>query len=222
MIYTPINHHRFYSKQGFTLVELIIAIGFFGMISALLMHNLLMVYRTRSVIQSQKQASTELTVLLNHSLAGLIRSGFAIDYHQTKANILSGETQGVQPQVDELVVFTDRAETQFFKVYRQPYQADGDQFDTAQLMLQFNEGEPIALHSSQTVIESFDVVVPSSPIETQDHDLQPYVQLYVRARPRKTEGESFSNVQEDVARFSPMAYRTAFSLRNVQASAYKN
>lgn len=209
------------NSKGFTLVELIIAIGFFGLISALLMYNLLMVYRTRGVIQAQKQAGTEMTVLLNHSLAGLIRSGFAIDYKQTKAEVINSETEGMQNQVDELVVFTDRAETQFFKVYRQDYQAEGDMADTAQLMLQFNNSEPIALHSSQMVVEAFDISVPPPPLETGDHDLQPYVQLYVRARPRKNDGESLANVREDVARFSPMAYRTTFSLRNTQQSQYK-
>lgn len=218
-----IRHHwQKQSEPGFTLVELIIAIGFFGLMAALLMFNLLRVYRTRAVIQSQKQAGTELTILLNNSLAGLIRSGFAIDYNQTQAEVLVGESEGMQPQVDKLVVLTDRAETQFFKVYRNPYQADGDQFDTAQLMLQFNEDEPISLHSTETVIEAFDITIPPNPVETQNPDLQPYVQLYVRARPRKTEGESLSNIQDDVARFSPMAYRTLFGLRNVQPSAYRN
>src|SRR5690606_10357559 len=124
-------------------------------------------------------------------------------------------------QTDQLTVFTDRAETQSFTLYRQPYQEQGEEADHALLMLQFNDDSPIPLHSPHIVIEAFDLTVPPSPIETGDPDLQPYVQLYLRARPQKKQGESWQVIQEDPARFSPVAFKTTFSLRNVQASQYK-
>src|SRR5690606_31008168 len=147
-----------------------------------------MVYRTKAVIQAQKQVGMEMTALLNHSVAGLIRSGFAIDYQNTQSEAASAEIQGVQVQTDQLTVFTDRAETQSFTLYRQPYQEQGEEADHALLMLQFNDDSPIPLHSPHIVIEAFDLTVPPSPIETGDPDLQPYVQLYLRARPQKKQG----------------------------------
>ncbi len=210
-------------RKGFTLVELILAIGFFGLISALLMGSLLSVYRVKAAISAQKSLNFEASAVLNSALAGLIRSGFAIDYGQSQSQILTGESEGLQAQSDRLSVFTDRAETQSFTVYREPHQDDGEVPDSAGLVLEFSGGKKIPLHSSDIVVEAFDIELPPAPWEPgADPDLQPYVWVYLRARPRKAEGQSLDQAQQDLASFAPTAYRTLFSLRNTRPSQQKH
>ena len=210
------------SIRGFTLIELIIVIGFFGFISALLMQNLLSVYKFKEIIRYYKDLNFETSAVLSNGIPGLIRSGFAIDYADTKENVSVQPTEGLQADTDTLSVYTDRAETQYFTIYREPYQSGGENGDIARLMIKFSNGESFPLHSSETVIEDFDIDVPNDPRVDGDPDIQPYVNIYVRARHRYPFGEVAD--ENDLMAYQTIraSYRTTITLRNTQPSSYKN
>jgi len=208
-------------KAGFTLIELIIVLGFFAFISALLMQNIFSIYRFKEVIRYKKDVNFEASGVLNNGIAGLIRSGFSINYANTKANIISEQTEGFQSSVDQISIFSDRAETQYFTIYREPYRSTGDNSDTARLMLKFGDEEAFPLHTSEIVIEDFDVRVPENPMPAGDRDLHPYVSLYVRARHRYPFGEVIEKENLLPHQNIKASYKTTYTLRNTVPSSYK-
>ena len=207
--------------KGFTMIELIIVIGLFGIISAILMNNLLSVYYFRDIIRDKKDLNFEASSILNNGIPGLIRSGFAINYNQSDTKNIQGETEGVQNEVDRISIFTDRAETRYFTLYREPYTIAGDNADTAPLYISFSNGESFPLHTSEVVVEDFDVEIPEDPRVSGDRDIQPYVRIYLRLRKRyPLEGMADKNTLEakDVIRAS---YQTTIALRNSNAASNK-
>ncbi|MBN1258618.1 type II secretion system protein, partial [Candidatus Peregrinibacteria bacterium] len=178
---------------GFTLIELIISIGMFAFITAILMRNLFLVYHFKEAIRYKKDINFEASSVLSGAVAGLVRSGFSINYEKTEAG-KSGSLEklqeneeiegGMRTEVDSLSVYTDRLDRQYFTLYREPYVADGDTGDTARLMIEFGNGEKYPLHSSETVVEDFDVKVPEKPAANAGFDVQPYVDIYLRVRHR--------------------------------------
>jgi len=207
---------------GFTLMELIIVIGFFAFISAIIMQNLFAVYHFKEVIRYKKDINFEASSVLNNGIAGLIRSGFAINYSETETENSVEQTDGMKAETDKISIFTDRAETQYFTIYRAPYSEAGEyDGDTAQLMVRFSNGETFPLHSSETVVEDFDVIVPSDPRGTGDSDLQPYVTLYLRVRHRYPFGELVAEETQMAYKNVRASYRTTLTLRNTVPSSYK-
>lgn len=208
--------------KGFTLIELIIVIGFFAFISAILMQNIFSVYHFKELIRYKKDINFEASGALSNGIAGLIRSGFAINYDQTESSNSVQPTEGMQNQTDQLSVYTDRAETQYFTIYRTPYKNSGEDSDTAQLMVKFSNGDEFPLNSSETVVEDFDIEVPADPRTTGDRDLQPYVTLYLRVRHRYPFGEIVSESDLEAYQKARASYRTTITLRNTVPSSYKN
>jgi type II secretory pathway pseudopilin PulG len=207
---------------GFTLIELVIVIGFFAFISAILMQNIFSVYHFKEVIRYKKDINFEASSVLSNGIPGLIRSGFAINYDETDSGNSVQPTEGMQTQTDRLTVYTDRAETQSFSIYRKPYSSSGDDSDTAQLVIKFsNEDKEYPLNSSETVVEDFDVEVPTDPRATGDSDLQPYVTIYLRVRHRYPFGELISEEGQEAYKSARASYRTTISLRNTSPSSYK-
>ncbi|MFH0837969.1 MAG: type II secretion system protein [Patescibacteria group bacterium] len=207
---------------GFTLMELIIVIGFFAFISAIIMQNLFAVYHFKEVIRYKKDINFEASSVLNNGMAGIIRSGFAINYAETQIDNSVQPTEGMQSKTDQISIFTDRAETQYFTIYRAPYSEAGNyDGDVAQMMIRFSNGETFPLHSSETVVEDFDVIVPSDPRSAGDPDLQPYVTLYLRVRHRYPFGEAAAEETQMAYRNVRASYRTTYSLRNTVPSSYK-
>jgi len=212
---SQITNHK--SARGFTLIELIIVIGFFGFMSALLMQNLLSVYKFKEVIRYYKDLNFEASAVLSNGIPGLIRSGFAINYAQTEEGDAGEQiTEGWQDKTDKLSIYTDRAETQYFTIYRET-----ENSDIARLMVEFSNGEKFPLHSSETVIEDFDIEVPQDPRISGDRDIQPYVNIYVRARHRYPFGESADESELMAHQTIRASYRTTITLRNTQPSSYK-
>ena len=163
--------------KGFTLIELIVVIGLFGIVSAILMSSLLSVYHFRNVIRFKKNLNFEASSILNNGIPGLVRSGFAIDYGKTVSTNSQELSEGMQEEVDQLSIFTDRAETQYFTIYRKPYEDAGDNADTAPLYIAFSNGQEFPLHSSEVVVEDFDVQVPTDLRVGGVRDIQPYTRL---------------------------------------------
>jgi len=221
------SNHRNHLSQGFTLVELIVVIGLFGFGTALLMQNLFSIYRFKEVIRSRKEINFEASSALNNGIAGLIRSGFAINYPETDSKVSDGSVEGadngMRDKVDKISIFTDRAETRYFTLYRGDRQKDEDGNEYAQLMLRFSDdaNNPIALHSSETVVEDFDVKVPSDPLAGGDRELQPYVSLYLRVTRRPTLGRAIGSADLPASQVITASYRTTFTLRNTVPSSYK-
>ncbi len=215
---------RFVEKntKGFTLIELIIAIGLFGLMTSLLMANLSSVYHYRDIINSKKDLNFEASSLLNNGLPGILRSGFAIHYDETRTESDLKETTGVQGVVDQLSIFTDQAETQYFTIYRKDYQTEGEDEDTAQLYIRFSNGKEFPLHSSETVVEDFKVQIPTDPRLTGDRDIQPYIKLYFRFRQRYPFGEITDKSSLKPHQIIRTSYSTSVSLRNVSPASYKN
>lgn len=209
------------NHRGFTLVELIAVIGLFGLISSLLMKNLFSIYHFREVIRFKKEINFETASVLNNGIAGLIRSGFAINYGDTVFDKSDGTSDSLLAEVDRLSIFTDRAETQSFTLYREPYVASGVNGDTARLMIHFNNGEEFPLNSSEVVIEDFDVRVPADPKHGGDLDIQPYVQLQLKARHRYPLDEATDEAGLMAHQTIRTSYRTAFALRNTVPSSSK-
>jgi prepilin-type N-terminal cleavage/methylation domain-containing protein len=212
------NNRNHPNPGGFTLIELILVLGLFGFLTALLMGNLFSINQFKEVVREKKDINFEASSVLNNALGGLIRSGFAINYAQTDSAKSHQPTEGMRDETDRISVFTDRAETQYFTVYREPYQATGDNTDTARLMVAFSTGEVFPLNTSDSVVEDFDVEVPPDP-RTGDPDIQPYVTLYLRVRHRRPlEGTADENglMAYQTARAS---YKTTYMLRNVQPSS---
>jgi prepilin-type N-terminal cleavage/methylation domain-containing protein len=210
------------SKKGFTLMELIIVMGFFAFVSAILMQNLFSVYHFKEVIRYKKDINYEASAVLNSGIPGLIRSGFAINYEQTVSQNSQSPSEGLVDKVDRISVFTDRAETQYFTIYREDYRDSGEDSDTAQLMIEFSsDGESFPLHSSQIVVEDFDITVPTDPRVTGDPDVQPYVSIYLRVRHRYPFGELVSEEAQMAYQNVRASYQTTFTLRNVQSGSYK-
>ncbi len=212
----------FKSKKGFTVIELIIVIALFGFISAILMTSLLSVYRFKEVVQDKKQLNFEASSILNNGIPALIRSGFAINYDLTQADHIQKISEGMQKEVDQISIFTDRAETQYFTLYRKPYKSQGDQSDTAPLYIKFSNGEEFPLHSSEVVVEAFDVKVPADPRLTGDSDLQPYVTLYLRLRNRYPFGEIRDENELKAHETIRASYSTTIAFRNAGPASYKN
>lgn len=208
--------------KGFTLVELIVVIGLFGFLSALLMQNMFMVYHFKKVISFQKEINYEASSVLNNGIAGLIRNGFAIHYEKTVDSKSNGMAEGFAPEVDQISIFTDRAETQYFTIYREPYVSSGVNGDTARLLIAFSTGEEFPLTSSEVVIEDFDIVVPKNPRADGDIAVQPYVGLYLKARHRYPFGEPTDEANLDAYQKVRASYKTTFALRNTLPSSYKN
>lgn len=203
-------------------MELIIVIGFFAFVSAIIMQNLFAVYHFKEVIRYKKDINFEASSVLNNGMAGLIRSGFAINYAETQTANSSQPTEGIQRETDQISIFTDRAETQYVTIYRAPYSEAGDyDGDTAQMMIRFNNEKPFPLHSSETVVEDFDVIVPSDPRSAGDPDLQPYVTLYLRVRHRYPFGELVAEETQMAYKNVRTSYHTTFTLRNTVPSSYK-
>lgn len=208
------------SRKGFTLVELIVVMGLFAFASALLMQNLFSIYHFKEVIRFKKDLNFESSAVLNNTIASMIRSGFALNYDEMDATVSEGISEGVSAEVDRLSVFTDRAETQFFTIYREPLHNDSNGEESARLMLEYSNGDVFPLHSSQMVVEDFDIQVPEDPRESGDRDIQPYVSLYVRAHRQ----HSLVRDNEDKLMAHELvtaSYRTTFALRNVVPSSYK-
>lgn len=209
-------------NRGFTLIELIIAIGIFGMISALLMQNLFQIYHFKEVIRYKKEINFEASSILNSAIPGLIRSGFSINYDKTIDSNITGRTEGLQDSVDKISIFTDRAETQYFTIEREAYHSSGDNSDMARLMISFNGGEKFPIHTSETVIEDFNVEVPVDPRISGDNELQPYVSLYIKVRHRYPFGDINTDESELMAHKTVRAsYKTTYTLRNANPSSYK-
>lgn len=208
-------------SSGFTLIELIIAIGFFGFISALLMNNLFAIYNVKEVIRFNKDINFEASAVLGNTVAGLIRSGFAIRYPDTVTSVSQQPSEGMKTDTDKISVYTDRAETQYFTIYREAYRSTGDDGDTARLMLSFSNGDTFPLHTSETVVEDFDVEVPKDPRNGGDPDQQPYVSLYLRVRHRNPFHETPDESKEMAYQKVRASYRTTYTLRNTLPSSYK-
>lgn len=214
------------NAKGFTLIELVIVIGFFAFISAILMQNIFSVYYFKEVIRYKKDINFEASSVLNNGIPGLIRSGFAINYDQTESQNSVPPTEemraeGVRSQTDKISIFTDRAESQYFTIYRQAYTEAND---TAQIMIKFVNGDKVQefpLHSSETVVEDFDIEVPTDPRITRDPDLQPYVTIYLRVRHRYPFGELVSEEAQEAYKNARASYQTTISLRNTAPSSYK-
>jgi len=204
------------------LIELIVVIGLFGIISAVLMNSLLSVYHFRDVIRYKKDINFEASSILNNGIPGLVRSGFAINYDKTNSDISQELSEGMQEEVDQLSIYTDRAESQYFTIYRKPHETSGDQSDTAPLYISFNNGEEFPLHSSEVVIEDFDVQVPTDPRIGADRDIQPYATIYLRLRKRYPFGEIVN--EDDLAAHKVIraSYKTTITLRNSNPASYKN
>ena len=211
------------NNKGFTLVELIIVTGLFGFITALLMQNLFLVYNFKDVIRYKKDLNFEAAGVLNNGIAGILRSGFAINYAETDTDKSNGaEGEGVRHEVDKISVFTNRAENRYFTIYREAYQPSGDNRDTARLMIAFSNGDVLPLNTSETVVEDFDVKVPKDPRVDGDQDIQPYVSIYLRVRRRYSEVEAM-NTDEKLIAFQNVhaSYQTTYTLRNVVPSSNK-
>lgn len=220
--------------KGFTLVELIIVLGFFAFLSALLMQNIFSVYKFTDVIKYKKDVNFETSGVLNNAIAGLIRSGFSINYANTESTNSeeTGEaSEGFINDVDKISIFTDRAETQYFTIYREAYRSEGDNSDTSRLMLSFNNKNIVSdsdiiknsfpLHSSEIVIEDFNIEIPPNPKLGGDRELQPYVSLYVRARHRYPFGEVIDEKDLEPHQNIKASYKTTYTLRNTVPSSYK-
>jgi prepilin-type N-terminal cleavage/methylation domain-containing protein len=208
------------SRKGFTLVELIVVMGLFALGSTILMQNLFSIYHFKEVIRYKKDLNFEASMVLNNAVASMIRSGFAIDYDETKANVSVKTVEGTRTDVDKLSIFTDKAETQYFSIYREPYHKDSNGAEVARLMLEYSNGDIFPLHSSQTVVEDFDIQVPADPRNGGDPDIQPYVNIYLRAHHQKkiTQDENSDLMAHENVLAS---YRTSFTLRNISPSSYK-
>lgn len=226
-----ITHQKHRAQcKGFTLVELILAIGLFAAITALLLQNLFSIYRFREVIQYKKDINLEASLVLNNGVAGLIRSGFGINYSDTKSEVsqylgANNPALGLRNATDELAIFMDRPEVKdssggrrYFKIHREAYQNSGIDSDTARLMLTFFKGsqklEEIPLHSSELVVEDFDVVVPKKPSTESERDIQPYVNLYLRVRHRYPNGDISNVSQLSSHQLITASYRTSYMIRN--------
>jgi len=208
------------SKKGFTLVELIIVMGLFAFGSALLMQNLFSIYHFKEVIRFKKDLNFEASMVLNNAVASMIRSGFAINYDKTISDVSAKSGDGLRTDVDRLSIFTDKAETQYFSIFREPYYMDSDGSEVTRLMLEYSNGDVFPLHSSQTVIEDFDIEIPDDPRNGGDRDIQPYVSLYLRAHHQHTISQNDEN--RLMAHESVLAsYKTTITLRNVLPSSNK-
>ncbi len=221
------------NSSGFTLIELIIVIGLFGIVSAVLMNSLLSVYHFRDVIRYKKDINFEASSVLNNGIPGLIRSGFAINYDETnsekshamierKQNDPDLISEGMQNETDQISIYTDRAEKQYFTIYRKNYQNSGEYSDTAPLYIRFSNGDEFPLHSSEVVIEDFDVQIPSDPRIGGNKNIQPYVSLYLRLRKRYPFGEVVDESTLDSYKTVRASYQTTISLRNSNPASYKH
>lgn len=212
--------------KGFTLIELVIVIGFFAFISAILMQNIFSVYYFKEVIRYKKDINFEASSVLNNGIPGLIRSGFAINYDLTDSGNSVQPTEEMRTEgvktgetTDKISIFTDRAESQYFTIYREAY---NEANDTAQIMIEFSNGDKFPLHSSETVVEDFDIEVPTDPRASGDRDLQPYVTIYLRVRHRYPFGEKVREQDQEAYKNARASYQTTISLRNTGPSSYKN
>ncbi len=208
------------------MIELIIVIGFFGIISAILMNNLFSVYHFKEVIRYKKDINFEASAVLNSGIPGLIRSGFAINYDETNADNSEYDSEnpeeGVQDEVDSISIFTDRAETQYFTIFRSDYESSGENSDIARLMIKFSNGAEFPIHTSETVVEDFDIEIPKDPRVSGDSDLQPYIKLYIRVRHRYPFGDTSVEEGDLMAHKNIRAsYITTYTLRNTVPSSYK-
>ncbi len=216
------------SKQkptGFTLIELIVVIGLFGIISAVLMNSLLSVYHFRDVIRHKKDLNFEASSILNNGIPGLVRSGFAINYDMTDSDNSQELSEGMQDEVDKLSIYTNRAENQYFTIYRKPHETSGENSDTAPLYIAFSGGgkyEEFPLHTSDVVIEDFDVEVPTSFQVGGDPDIQPYATIYLRLRKRYPFGEIVDEEGLAAHKTIRASYQTTVTLRNSNAASYKH
>lgn len=220
----PLSHKSSRKNpQGFTLIELIVVIGLFGIVSAVLMSSLLSVYHFRDVIRYKKELNFEASSILNNGIPGLVRSGFAINYDLTVADNSQALSEGMQEEeVDTLSIYTDRAESQYFTIYRKPYLKTGYDSDTAPLYIAFSNGDEFPLHSSEVVVEDFDVQVPTDPRIGGDREIQPYATIYLRLRKRYPFGEVVANEDGlDAHETVRASYKTTITLRNSNAASYK-
>jgi len=208
------------SKKGFTLIELIIVMGLFAFASALLMQNLFSIYHFKEVIRFKKDLNFEASTVLNNTISSMVRSGFAINYSKTISDNSKNVSDGVQKEVDKLSIYTDRAETQYFTIYREPHHKNDAGVEIARLMLEYSNGDIFPLHSSQTVIEDFNIQIPSDPRDSGEIDIQPYVTMYLRAHRQHTltrDDEDKLMAHKNVK----ASYKTMYTLRNVVPSSYK-
>lgn len=216
------------NPQGFTLIELIVVIGLFGIISAVLMSSLLSVYHFRDVIRYKADLNFEASSILNNGIPGIVRSGFAINYDKTQSDNSQGDSEGMQEEVDQLSIYTDRAESQYFTIYRKSYQTSGDNSDTAPLYIWFSNGDEFPphgdefpLHSSEVVVEDFDIKVPTDPRVGGDRDIQPYATIYLRLRKRYPFGEILDEDELEPHETVRASYETTVTLRNSNPASYK-
>lgn len=211
--------------KGFTLVELIIAIGLFGLMSVLVLQNLFAVYRYKDVVRYRKEINMEASLALNNGIAGLIRSGYGINYDQTKnpfdrRTLAADQYDTVMPAVDQLAIYMDppgladaAGNRRYFVIRREGHDTVKD---IARLYIEFwakgNKIEEFPLHSSETVVEQFDITVQKKATTDEALDLQPYVTLYLKVRHRYPDGDSTrSREKYQEVRAS---YQTTYMLRN--------
>ena len=196
--------------SGFTLMETILVIGFFALISTVLMSSLLSVYQFRDMIQAKKNLNAEASILLNNTLPALIRPGVGIHYDNSKLTQVFEKNEGYQQKVDQISIFTDRQEKEYFTIYRQ---SNSEGKDVKPLHLEFSNGEVVPLHSSRVVVEEFQVHVPTDPRSGGDRTLQPYARLYLRLRANSTK----KNEEKPII----TSYTTTLTLRNTSPASYK-
>ncbi len=200
--------------QGFTLIEFIIAIGLFAFMITILTSTLMSIHRFKSQMEDKKVLNQELVSVLNNGISGLIRSGFAIDYDQTVSNKSDGKGIGPQETGDQLAIFTDQAETNSISIYRKPF-TENDELEGGQLFVRFNEENEVPLHSSEVMIEDFDIRLPEDPRMSGDRDVQPYVQVSLRG------AKKMDSINDDRKPLTA-TYSTTYTLRNTSLASYKN
>jgi len=130
--------------------------------------------------------------------------------------------KGMQSEVDWISIYTDRKEEQYFTIHRMNHDTEED---TAALYITFSNGdsngEKFPLHTSEVVVEDFDIEIPDNPQMGGDRDIQPYVSIYLRLRKRYPFGEIVNEDEIDRYKTVRASYRTTIALRNANAASYK-
>jgi len=214
MVQYLISNLKMTKARGFTLIELIISIGLFAFMTTILISTLMKTQRFKTQLEDKNILHQELVSVLNNGISGLIRSGFAIDYDRTNSSASDGGAVGIQESVDQLSIFTDQAETEYFTIYRKAF-SEKEGVSGGQLYVKFNDEEEFPLHSSEIFIEDFDVSVPDDPRFIGDRDLQSYVKIHLRA---SQNNEPIDEKNKSIK----AAYSTTYTLRNAGLASYKN
>ena len=72
------------------------------------------------------------------------------------------------------------------------------------------------------VVEDFDINVPIDPRIGGDRDIQPYASIYLRLRKRYPFGEIVDESNLEAHKIVRASYQTTITLRNSNATSYKN